>query len=89
MCMYMHVCKCTYYYCLLLLVVPSLARCQGAVAELISALPLCSQLNLSQDAIFEFAFHIVNESCTTVTNTAAKTAVQLVFGKANLVRKWT
>ena len=33
----------------------------------------------------DFAFHVLNESCTTVTNTAAKTAVQLVFGKANLV----
>ena len=29
--------------------------------------------------------HVLNETCTTVTNTAAKTVVQLVFGKANLV----
>ena len=36
-------------------------------------------------ALQDFADHILNESCTTVTNTAAKTAVQLVFGKANLV----
>lgn len=28
---------------------------------------------------------MLNETCTTVTNTAAKTAVQLVFGKANLI----
>ena len=33
----------------------------------------------------DFAQHVLNESCTTVTNTTAKTAVQLVFGKANLV----
>ena len=37
------------------------------------------------DKLHDFAIHILNESCTTVTNTAAKTAVQLVFGKANLV----
>ena len=46
---------------------------------------MTSQLGVSKDTIEEFAFHVLNESCTTVTNTAAKTAVQLVFGKANLV----
>ena len=46
---------------------------------------MTSQLGISKDTIEEFAFHVLNESCTTVTNTAAKTAVQLVFGKANLV----
>ena len=33
----------------------------------------------------DFAFQVLNESCTTVTNTPAKTAVQLVFGNANLI----
>lgn len=43
------------------------------------------QQTVEEEKIRVFAFHILNESCTTVTNTAAKTAVQLVFGKANLV----
>ena len=37
------------------------------------------------DKLRDFAHHILNESCTTVTHTSAKTTVQLVFGKANLV----
>ena len=59
---------------------------QRAIEEEVAKLPVMS-LNLqnSPDKVNEFAFHVLNESCTTVTNTAAKTAVQLVFGKANLV----
>ena len=52
---------------------------------MISKLPLATHQDISSDTIEQFAFHVLNESCTTVTNTSAKTAVQLVFGKANLV----
>ena len=58
---------------------------QGAILSLIRTLPYCSHQEVTEQTIEDFAFHILNESCTTVTNTAAKTAVQLVFGKANLV----
>lgn len=55
---------------------------QAAIAALALSLPFPLE---SAKVADEFAFHILNESCTTVTNTASKTAVQLVFGKANLV----
>ena len=58
---------------------------QNAISDMISKLPLTTQQDISGDTIEQFAFHVLNESCTTVTNTSAKTAVQLVFGKANLV----
>ena len=59
---------------------------QDAISSLIQSLPLCTQPpGVSKERIEEFAFFILNESCTTVTNTAAKNTVQLVFGKANLV----
>jgi len=59
---------------------------QQAVLKLIQSLPHCSFLESSDEhKVEEFASHVLNETCTTVTNTAAKTAVQLVFGKANLV----
>ena len=58
---------------------------KDAILSLIRTLPYCSHQEISEQTIEDFAFHILNESCTTVTNTAAKTAVQLVFGKANLV----
>ncbi len=62
------------------------APLQDAIAAVIQSLPLCTQSpGVSKQRIEEFAFHVLNESCTTVTNTAAKSAVQLVFGKANLV----
>ena len=53
--------------------------------ELISGLLPSSRLEMGRERVADFAFRVLNESCTTVTNTAAKTAVQLVFGKANLV----
>ena len=58
---------------------------QEAILSLIRTLPYCSHQEVTEQTVEGFAFHILNESCTTVTNTAAKTAVQLVFGKANLV----
>ncbi|XP_064399023.1 uncharacterized protein LOC135345540 isoform X2 [Halichondria panicea] len=59
---------------------------QDAISALVQSLPVCTQPpGVSKERIKEFAFHVLNESCTTVTNTAAKTTVQLVFGKANLV----
>lgn len=64
-----------------------LSHCvQSAVEELVAKLPVVVQsFSDSPDKIHEFAFHCLNEACTTVTHTASKTAVQLVFGKANLV----
>ena len=59
---------------------------QDALLSLIRTLPYCSHQGVTEQNVEDFAFHILNESCTTVTNTSAKTAVQLVFGKANLVR---
>jgi hypothetical protein len=56
---------------------------QEAIVKLLRS--IYSQQDMEEDKIQDFAFHVLNESCTTVTNTAAKTAVQLVFGKANLV----
>ena len=56
-----------------------------AVEDLASSLSAASEYKIPRDSLHEFAFHVLNESCTTVTNTAAKTAVQLVLGKANLV----
>ena len=53
--------------------------------KLVQSLPLYSVLEGEDEKVEDFVFHILNESCTTVTNTSAKTAVQLVFGKANLV----
>ena len=64
---------------------------QAAVKDLLERLLVDSdlttpQLDSNRDQILEdYSHHILNESCTTVTNTTAKTAVQLVFGKANLV----
>ena len=58
---------------------------QMAIEDLASSLSAASDCNIPRDSLHEFAFHVLNESCTTVTNTAAKTAVQLVLGKANLV----
>ena len=59
---------------------------QRAIEEEVAKLPATSQsLQNSTEKVKEFARHVLNESCTTVTNTAAKTTVQLVFGKANLV----
>lgn len=56
-----------------------------AIEDLASSLTAVSQYSIPRDSLHEFAFHVLNESCTTVTNTALKTAVQLVLGKANLV----
>lgn len=56
-----------------------------AITGLVSQLHLCSQLSIPDAVKDNFAFHVLNECCTTVTNTVCKTAVQLVFGKANLV----
>ena len=64
---------------------------QAAVREMLESLlvdsdPQIPQLASNRDQLLEdYAQHVLNESCTTVTNTTAKTAVQLVFGKANLV----
>jgi hypothetical protein len=41
---------------------------------------------VSQTKLEEFAITVLNETCSTVSNCAARTAVQLVFGVANLVR---
>lgn len=56
-----------------------------AIEDLASSLTAVSQYSIPRDSLHEFAFHVLNASCTTVTNTALKTAVQLVLGKANLV----
>lgn len=59
--------------------------------ELLETMLVDSDLQIPQLAsnrdrtLSDYAHHVLNESCTTVTNTTAKTAVQLVFGKANLV----
>jgi hypothetical protein len=64
---------------------------QAAVKDLLESLLVDSDLTIPQldsnrDQILkDYSHHVLNESCTTVTNTTAKTAVQLVFGKANLV----
>ena len=58
---------------------------QAAIMEITAGLPLSSQQEVGRERVSEFAFRVLNESCTTVTNTSAKTAVQLIFGKANLV----
>lgn len=68
----------------------SLSPPQNAVKQLLQSLPFVtsrepSQPVLTQQLLEDFAEYVLNESCTTVTNTSAKTAVQLVFGKANLV----
>ena len=64
---------------------PSPPLPQSAIVRLTQTLPLWPQLLGGADSVSDFAFSILNESCTTVTNTASKTAVQLVFGKANVV----
>lgn len=55
--------------------------------QLVESLEDCSHVlaDARPQIMEDFAQHVLNESCTTVTNTTAKTAVQLVFGKANLV----
>ena len=56
-----------------------------SIEKLASSLPMAQQKTIPSEKLHDFAFHVLNEACTTVTNTAAKTAVQLLFGKANLV----
>ena len=63
---------------------------QSAVRQLLTCLsavssPQPDKLPLGKQLLDDFAEYVINESCTTVTNTTAKTAVQLVFGKANLI----
>ena len=41
--------------------------------------------HISQTQAEEFSICVLNETCSTVANCAARTAVQLVFGVANLV----
>jgi hypothetical protein len=53
-----------------------------AICEMVKRVVPCP---VSQTKLEEFAITVLNETCSTVSNCAARTAVQLVFGVANLV----
>ena len=41
---------------------------------------------MPQSALETFAVRVLNETCSTVANCASRTAVQLAYGQANLVK---
>ena len=56
-----------------------------AIEELATTLPETHRQNFASEKIHDFAFHVLNEVCSSITQTSAKTAVQLFYGKSNLV----
>ena len=55
------------------------------IEKLASTLSDSQRRNIPSDKLQEFAFHVLSEACTTVIHSASRTAVQLMYGKANMV----
>ena len=60
---------------------------QHCIRDLVSSVAKQNDIPLNRDTLDMFVLMVLYEACSPTCSSAAKTAVQLLFGKAHLVRK--